>query len=170
MPAYVVRPRGYPIAARFAAISSKIAGSSIVGGIVYATPSAIFLIVPRTILPERVFGSRLTGVAALKVVRQHTQRRIAKAALFVLPPDVSCIARRKSPTVRAAQAAGLGRAAPGHPHHPRSAMSAKLVARTAGSTTSLDPTIAGPWRNSWLRIPLIISETPSDAGQREAPS
>ena len=47
-------------------ISFRMAGSSIVGGIRYSTPSAILLIVPRSILPERVFGSRLTTVATLK--------------------------------------------------------------------------------------------------------
>jgi len=39
-------------------ISSKIAGSSMVAGMVQGSPSAIFLMVPRRILPERVFGSR----------------------------------------------------------------------------------------------------------------
>jgi hypothetical protein len=39
-------------------ISSKTTGSSIVAGICHSSPSAIFLIVPRKIFPERVFGSR----------------------------------------------------------------------------------------------------------------
>src|SRR5213592_2325590 len=56
--------RGYPRTPRSAVISSRIAGSSIVGGIRYCTPSAIFFMVPRRIFPERVFGSRLTTVAA----------------------------------------------------------------------------------------------------------
>ncbi len=46
-------------------ISSRIAGSSIVAGIVQASPSAIFFIVPRRIFPERVFGSRATMIASL---------------------------------------------------------------------------------------------------------
>src|SRR4030095_759493 len=37
-----------------------------VGGIRYSRPSAIFLMVPRTILPDRVLGSRFTTVATLK--------------------------------------------------------------------------------------------------------
>ena len=37
-----------------------------VAGIVYGIPSAMRLTVPRRILPERVFGSRLTTVAVLK--------------------------------------------------------------------------------------------------------
>ena len=40
------------------AISSRIAGSSIVAGMVQGSPSAIFFMVPRRILPDRVFGSR----------------------------------------------------------------------------------------------------------------
>ena len=47
-------------------ISSRIAGSSIVAGIVQGSPSAIFFMVPRRILPERVFGSRATVMASLK--------------------------------------------------------------------------------------------------------
>ena len=46
------RPRGYPISASSTLDSSRITESSIVGGAVYGTPSAIFLIVPRTIFPE----------------------------------------------------------------------------------------------------------------------
>ena len=41
-----------------APISSRIAGSSIVAGMVQVSPSAIFFMVPRRILPERVFGRR----------------------------------------------------------------------------------------------------------------
>src|SRR5207247_3584696 len=56
--------RGYPAVANVAVISSRLAGSSIVGGTRYSTPSAIFLIVPRRILPERVFGRRCTTIAS----------------------------------------------------------------------------------------------------------
>src|SRR6202163_1064841 len=41
-------------------ISSSTLGSSMVAGIVHGSPSAIFLMVPRKIFPERVFGSRAT--------------------------------------------------------------------------------------------------------------
>src|SRR6202040_1545570 len=51
--------------ARAAAISGRIAGSSMVAGSRYSSPSAIFFMVPRRILPERVFGSRLTTTATL---------------------------------------------------------------------------------------------------------
>src|SRR4051794_18382934 len=57
--------RGYPIADNPAEISSRIEGSSIVAGAVHGTPSAIFFTVPRTILPERVLGSRFTTIADL---------------------------------------------------------------------------------------------------------
>ena len=50
---------------RSSLISSKIAGSSIVGGILYSTLSAIFLIVPLKILPDLVFGSLLITIAIL---------------------------------------------------------------------------------------------------------
>ena len=44
-------------------ISSSTLGSSMVAGMVQASPSAIFLMVPRRILPERVFGRRCTMMA-----------------------------------------------------------------------------------------------------------
>ena len=47
-------------------ISSSIAGSSIVAGILYSSLSAIFLTVPLNILPDLVFGSLLTTMANLK--------------------------------------------------------------------------------------------------------
>src|SRR5215470_5245473 len=47
-------------------ISSSTLGSSIVAGMVQLSPSAIFLMVPRRILPERVFGSLPTVIASLK--------------------------------------------------------------------------------------------------------
>jgi len=40
-------------------ISSSTFGSSIVAGVAHSSWSAIFFIVPRRILPERVLGSRL---------------------------------------------------------------------------------------------------------------
>jgi hypothetical protein len=46
-------------------ISSRIAGSSMVAGNVYDLLSAIFCMVPRRILPDHVFGRRLTTVAAV---------------------------------------------------------------------------------------------------------
>ena len=46
-------------------ISSRITGSSIVGGILYSTLSAIFLIVPLKIFPDLVFGSLLITIAIL---------------------------------------------------------------------------------------------------------
>src|SRR3981081_2438622 len=46
-------------------ISSNTFGSSMVAGIAHWSPSAIFLVVPRRILPERVFGSRATVIARL---------------------------------------------------------------------------------------------------------
>src|SRR6202000_18287 len=47
-------------------ISSSTLGSSMVAGMVQDSPSAIFLMVPRRILPERVFGKRPTVMARLK--------------------------------------------------------------------------------------------------------
>src|SRR5882672_4664149 len=44
-------------------ISSSTLGSAMVAGIVHASPSAIFLMVPRRIFPERVFGNRPTVIA-----------------------------------------------------------------------------------------------------------
>jgi hypothetical protein len=47
-------------------ISLSITGSSIVAGMVQGSPSAIFFMVPRRTLPERVFGSRATVITSLK--------------------------------------------------------------------------------------------------------
>ena len=58
-PAYRAR------ASSASAISSSAFGSSIVAGVVQASWSAIFFIVPRRILPERVFGRRGTTIAIL---------------------------------------------------------------------------------------------------------
>ena len=55
-----------PMAASAMAISSRMAGSSMVAGIFQSSPSAILTIVPRRILPERVFGSRSTTQRALE--------------------------------------------------------------------------------------------------------
>src|SRR4051794_41943146 len=57
-------PTPFPFSA--AAISSRIAGSSIVAGIDHGSPSAVFFTVPRRILPGRVFGRRTTVIASLK--------------------------------------------------------------------------------------------------------
>ena len=54
-----------PLALQRAADLVETAGSSIVAGMVHGSPSAIFLMVPRRILPERVFGRRLTVMASL---------------------------------------------------------------------------------------------------------
>ena len=58
----VVRARliAGPTRSNAAAISSRIAGSSIVGGVVYFSPSAMRRIVPRRIFPDRVLGRRST--------------------------------------------------------------------------------------------------------------
>ena len=47
-------------------ISLSITGSSIVAGMVQGRPSAIFFMVLRRTLPERVFGSLATVIASLK--------------------------------------------------------------------------------------------------------
>src|SRR5205823_6704878 len=74
---------GYPTVANAAVISSRTAGSSIVGGTRYSIPSAIFLIVPRRILPERVLGSRGTTRAVLNAatgpIRSRTIRTSSSA-------------------------------------------------------------------------------------------
>src|SRR5437660_338001 len=51
------------------------AGSSIVGGIVNSSPSAIRRMVPRRIFPARVLGSRSTTTAALNAATGPTRGR-----------------------------------------------------------------------------------------------
>src|SRR6185436_21063575 len=51
-------PLAYPSSLRAFSISWRIAGSSIVAGILYSSESAIFCMMPRRIFPERVLGSR----------------------------------------------------------------------------------------------------------------
>src|SRR3954453_10500688 len=55
-----------------AAISSRIAGSSMVDGTRYSVPAAIERIVPRRIFPLRVFGSRATIRASRKTATAPT--------------------------------------------------------------------------------------------------
>ena len=52
--------RTYILPFSAAPISSSTFGSSMVAGMLQLSPSAIFLMVPRRIFPERVFGSRPT--------------------------------------------------------------------------------------------------------------
>src|SRR4051812_7574464 len=58
-------PPRTPLPFNTAPISSRTAGSSMVAGMVQGSPSAIFFMVPRRILPDRVFGSRATTIASL---------------------------------------------------------------------------------------------------------
>jgi len=58
------QPTPLPLSA--AQISSRIPASSMVAGMVQLSPSAIFFMVPRRILPDRVLGSRPTVMASLK--------------------------------------------------------------------------------------------------------
>ena len=61
------RPQpAYPSVCNAARISSRMAGSSIVAGILKSSPSAILTMVARRILPDRVLGRRLTTSACLK--------------------------------------------------------------------------------------------------------
>src|SRR5262250_247127 len=63
-------------------ISSSTLGSSIVAGIVHVSPSAIFLMVPRRILPERVFGSRPTVIASLNAATGPSFSRTSATISF----------------------------------------------------------------------------------------
>ena len=73
------------------------AGSSIVGGILYSTLSAIFLIVPLKILPDLVLGSLLITIAIVikrlpktrsgKILR-GTIRKIADSVEYKMPPTI----------------------------------------------------------------------------------
>src|SRR5438132_2371719 len=63
-------------------ISSSTLGSSIVAGMVQLSPSAIFLMVPRRIFPERVFGSRPTVIASLKAATGPSLSRTSATTSF----------------------------------------------------------------------------------------
>src|SRR5258708_40223090 len=63
-------------------ISSSTLGSSMVAGIVQGSPSAIFLMVPRRILPERVFGSRATVIASLNAATGPSLSRTSAPISF----------------------------------------------------------------------------------------
>src|ERR1700757_3166236 len=63
-------------------ISSSTFGSSMVAGIVQGSPSAIFLMVPRRILPERVFGSRATVIASLNAATGPSFSRTSATISF----------------------------------------------------------------------------------------
>ena len=90
-------------------ISVRIAGSSIVAGSVYSAPSAIFFMVALRILPERVFGSRLTTAAVLKaatgpmVARTFsTSSRTISASPRVTPALVTTKPTGTSPLISSA--------------------------------------------------------------------
>src|SRR5882762_9333448 len=63
-------------------ISSNTFGSSMVAGIAHGSPSAIFLMVPRRILPERVFGSRPTVMASLNAATGPSFSRTSATISF----------------------------------------------------------------------------------------
>src|SRR4051812_11684803 len=63
-------------------ISSSTLGSSIVAGMVHSSPSAIFLMVPRRIFPERVFGSRPTVMASLNAATGPSLSRTSATISF----------------------------------------------------------------------------------------
>src|SRR6266566_977122 len=64
-------------------ISSRTAGSSIVAGKFQGSPSAIFFMVPRRILPDRVLGRRVTVMASLNAatgpIRSRTKATISRS-------------------------------------------------------------------------------------------
>src|SRR5450432_2370719 len=64
------------------AISSSTFGSSMVAGMVQASPSAIFLMVPRRIFPDRVFGNRATVMASLKAATGPSLSRTSATISF----------------------------------------------------------------------------------------
>jgi Flp pilus assembly protein TadG len=66
-------------------ISSRIAGSSMVAGIFQSSPSAIFCMVPRRILPERVLGRRFTVSAILKAATGPISSRTSLTTSFRSP-------------------------------------------------------------------------------------
>src|SRR5262249_50080551 len=76
-------------------ISSRMTGSSIVARTFHGSPSAIFFIVPRRILPERVFGNRATAMATLNAAtgpifsRMSAMHSFSISAGGRLTPDLS---------------------------------------------------------------------------------
>src|SRR3984893_19524501 len=63
-------------------ISSSTLGSSMVAGIVHGSPSAIFLIVPRRIFPDPVFGTSATVVASLNAATGPSLSRTSATISF----------------------------------------------------------------------------------------
>ena len=71
------------------------AGSSIVGGILYSTLSAIFLMVPLRILPDLVFGSRLMTIATLKAGVDKDNETISKECIQMVRDKIGPVAAFK---------------------------------------------------------------------------
>src|SRR4029079_16336335 len=69
-------------------ISSSTLGSSIVAGMVHGSLSAIFLMVPRRILPDRVFGRRPTVIASLKAATGPSLSRTSATTSFSISAGV----------------------------------------------------------------------------------
>ena len=115
---YIARSCGYPIAARSAEISSRIAGSSIVGG-TYRPPVGDLLDRAAHDLPRRVFGSRLTDVAVLKTRPARSARAPARPA-----PRTNSSRVRRAPAFSTTRPSGT------------SPLSASATPTTAHSATS----------------------------------
>ena len=113
-----------------AAISPSAAGSSTVAGMVHSAPSAIFFMVPRRILPERVFGRRPTATASLNDATGPIRSRTSATA-----------SRSTSAPVRAAPALSTRKPSGASPFSgsatPMTAHSA--TSGCAASTSSMPP-------------------------------
>ena len=58
-----------------------------VAGVLYSSPSAIFAMVPRRILPERVLGSRSTTTACLKAATGPMVSRTMRTSSTTISSD-----------------------------------------------------------------------------------
>ena len=122
-------------------------GSSIVAGIVQASPSAIFCIVPRRILPERVFGRRSTITASLKAATGPIRSRTSADELAARSRPR---ARRRPPSARRSRSGTW----------PFSASATPITAHSATSGCAASTSSMPPVESRWPATLMMSSVRP----------
>ena len=127
-------------------ISSSAVGSSMVGGSVQEAPSAIFLIVPRRIFPERVFGNLETDAAVLKKATGPMRSRTRRTS-----SAHSSLSSRATPALSTTKPTGTS---------PLSASSTPTTAHSATSLCEARISSMAPVESRWPAMLMTSSMRP----------
>src|SRR3954462_10505730 len=135
-----------PLSFNASPISSSALESSIVAGMVQLSPSAIFFIVPRRILPERVLGRRATVIASLNAatgpIRSRTSETISRS--------ISSVAR-VTPALSTMKPQGTS---------PLSASAMPITAHSATSECAASTSSIPPVERRWPATLMMSSVRP----------